>query len=440
MIKNNHNSFIVFSDKQVQAKNQQSQPISIQNPNSRDESLIESNSPNLSLSLDEDSKLDQFEDSRNPNSKESNKKKDEKVLSVKIASFFSDGELTPELTSPAVSRPPTPKSDTELEMHKTKRQSLNGDTSNQWSWTWGQLPERQNNRNQSKLESIYNEDNDKNDNLTQIGLKEKEQSTSRLLGGMLNLIGSNNSISNNINLPVNDNNSLNNKVGIYLDDTEKLDSEIAALYLDQKSINSYKPTGQKCSSKDEDQESHSLSPKDYYSILGDVQISLCGFISNFENNANTTSKLSTSPSNSVINEIKSTNNNLSHELKLFTPLNVEDQSSVKLTNSNNDLNSNTNNHEKNIHKISSQTLNIDLKDNSSADSSMMSNINFDELFQQYSVSFEKFIEEITTITNNPNLIFKINNRYMNWSTASPIIISAIVYHKQLPNDFINLIY
>lgn len=34
----------------------------------------------------------------------------------KVVNFFSDGEITPELTSPAVSRPPTPKSDTEAEI------------------------------------------------------------------------------------------------------------------------------------------------------------------------------------------------------------------------------------------------------------------------------------------------------------------------------------
>jgi phosphatidate phosphatase LPIN len=35
---------------------------------------------------------------------------------LKAVNFFSDGDITPELTSPAVSRPPTPKSDTEAEL------------------------------------------------------------------------------------------------------------------------------------------------------------------------------------------------------------------------------------------------------------------------------------------------------------------------------------
>lgn len=34
----------------------------------------------------------------------------------KVMNFFSDGEITPEMTSPVVSRPPSPKSDTEAEL------------------------------------------------------------------------------------------------------------------------------------------------------------------------------------------------------------------------------------------------------------------------------------------------------------------------------------
>lgn len=77
--------------------------------------------------------------------------------------FFSDGEITPELTSPAVSRPPTPKSDTEIDpvslansgsTKLNKRQSLQAAESNQWRWSWGQLPERQNQQQSSINDSI----------------------------------------------------------------------------------------------------------------------------------------------------------------------------------------------------------------------------------------------------------------------------------------------
>ena len=64
---------------------------------------------------------------------------------------------------------------------------------------------------------------------------------------------------------------------------------------------------------------------------------------------------------------------------------------------------------------------------------------FDELFQQYAVPFERFMDEITTITANPNLVLKINNRYMNWASASPIILSAILYQKSLPSDAVNMV-
>lgn len=43
---------------------------------------------------------------------------------TKIINFFSDGEITPELTSPAVSRPPSPKSDTEAELISSMKVTL----------------------------------------------------------------------------------------------------------------------------------------------------------------------------------------------------------------------------------------------------------------------------------------------------------------------------
>jgi hypothetical protein len=53
-------------------------------------------------------------------------------------SFFSDGDITPELTSHAFSRPSTPKSDTELEVAKKLRRSEHSlaSDSNQWDWNW----------------------------------------------------------------------------------------------------------------------------------------------------------------------------------------------------------------------------------------------------------------------------------------------------------------
>jgi phosphatidate phosphatase LPIN len=353
------NSFILLSDNKDEPSSlkNSSSPIDILN----NDKTIES--PNSSF--DESSKLIKIKD---PDSVTLKNEADS--AGNKMTNFFSDGELTPELTSPAVSRPPTPKSDTELEMHKPKRQSISGvDMANQWSWSWGQLPERQ---NVKKPAEPINESN-----LTEDTKNNKEQPTSnRLLGGMFSLIGPNKT----------------NQPGIYLDDTEKLDSEVAALYLDQKSYSTKSTlniTQQKVN-KDEDQESgrgQSLpqSPRDYYSILGDVQISLCGFITS-SSSAPSSPKLppASSSSATVMND------------SLLQP----------------------------------------------AEPSLISpsvDFNFDDLFQQYSVPFEKFIDEITTITSNPNLIFKINNKYMNWQTASPIILAAVVFHKQLPPDVFNVL-
>lgn len=93
---------------------------------------------------------------------------------------------------------------------------------------------------------------------------------------------------------------------------------------------------------------------------------------------------------------------------------------------------------------SSLSLSPKLETSSSIDISVESgssptdaNVNYEDLFQQYAVTFEKFIENINTIAADPNLVIRINNRYMNWSAASPIILSAIVYQKQLPNEIVN---
>ena len=215
-----------------------------------------------------------------------------------------------------------------------KRSNTTNDVQNQWNWHWGELPSRQNSKN-SKLV-------DTNELTKTLSDQLNTKSPSKILG-MFNLI------SNNLN-----------KDGIYLDETETLDSEVAALYLDQKS-NSHQKTKQitnlviTSNKDDDDQESgngQSLpqSPlRDYYSVIGDVQLSLCG--------------------NQESNEVEAANLN-----------------------------------------------------------------NFEELFQQYTVSYEKFSDEFNTITMNPNLVVKINNKYMNWQSAAPIILSAVCFNKNLLNE------
>ncbi len=173
------NSFILLSDNKDESSSSKttSPPIDILNNNSSNKTTESPNS-----SFDEyTSKLIQSKDLdcvtlKNEAGSNTNK----------MTNFFSDGELTPELTSPAVSRPPTPKSDTELEMHKPKRQSISGvDMANQWSWSWGQLPERQNVKKSAEPinETTLIEDSKNN--------KEQPAASTRILGGMFNLIGPN---------------------------------------------------------------------------------------------------------------------------------------------------------------------------------------------------------------------------------------------------------
>ena len=211
--------------------------------------------------------------------------------------FFSDGDITPELTSPAVSRPPTPKSDTELDLvHKSEQRSqqqkqLMGDgvvelSVNQWSWSWGQLPERQPQpqqqtplalvaafeQQQQAKESTTTSNDDlstataattaasvvDSSSVVHQAVKERVSSpSSGILGGMFNLIShsarnsntttdataasralrassSASSTSSNAAAATGTGAAADDQ-GIYLDDTEKLDAEMAALYLDQKS-------------------------------------------------------------------------------------------------------------------------------------------------------------------------------------------------------------
>jgi len=304
-------------------------------------------------------------------------------LQPKVHNFYSDGELTPELTSPAVSRPPTPKSDTELEVTiKTKSRS-NTTSDNQYYWGWGELPSRQNTN--TKLNTLIDSiESSKQKPTTVAGSESSAKSPSKLLG-MFSLMSVKATSE-----------TVKSDGGIYLDETEKLDSEVAAIYLDQKSnakllaaaaasnhgIKTLMVSNNNATSKDDDQESgngQSLpqSPlRDYYSVIGDVQLSLCGFVFN--------------------------NNNM-------------------LTNTNQENAS-----------LASNTQQLVPATNLDVDTS-----NFEDIFQQHAVSYDKFMEETNTITLNPNLIVKINNKYMTWANAAPIILSAVVFNKNLPNELAN---
>ncbi|CAG5133161.1 unnamed protein product [Candidula unifasciata] len=52
-------------------------------------------------------------------------------------------------------------------------------------------------------------------------------------------------------------------------------------------------------------------------------------------------------------------------------------------------------------------------------------------FMQKVVTFEDLAEN-ANITLNPDLVVKIHDKYYNWATAGPMVLSQIVFHKQLP--------
>ena len=47
------------------------------------------------------------------------------------------------------------------------------------------------------------------------------------------------------------------------------------------------------------------------------------------------------------------------------------------------------------------------------------------------VSFSTFLQNPAAILGDPNLVFKIGDRYMNWQAAAPALVSFVVYKQQL---------
>ncbi|GFO22728.1 phosphatidate phosphatase lpin2 [Plakobranchus ocellatus] len=53
-------------------------------------------------------------------------------------------------------------------------------------------------------------------------------------------------------------------------------------------------------------------------------------------------------------------------------------------------------------------------------------------FMQKVVTFEDLAQN-PNITSNPDLVVKIHDKFYNWTTAGPMVLSQIVFHKQLPD-------
>ncbi|CAF1062237.1 unnamed protein product, partial [Didymodactylos carnosus] len=60
----------------------------------------------------------------------------------------------------------------------------------------------------------------------------------------------------------------------------------------------------------------------------------------------------------------------------------------------------------------------------------------DDLFNKHLVPYQQFITN-TDITNNPNLVVRINGKYYSWAVASVVMASASIYHEKLPQDIVD---
>ena len=62
------------------------------------------------------------------------------------------------------------------------------------------------------------------------------------------------------------------------------------------------------------------------------------------------------------------------------------------------------------------------------------------LFEQSKMSFDDFasrIEEFPDLLSDPGLVVKLNDSYLKWETASPLIMSHVLYGRSLPSDLGN---
>ncbi|CAF3361471.1 unnamed protein product [Rotaria sp. Silwood1] len=59
----------------------------------------------------------------------------------------------------------------------------------------------------------------------------------------------------------------------------------------------------------------------------------------------------------------------------------------------------------------------------------------DDLFNQHLISYEKFANN-PSIINDPNLVVRMGGKFHNWNVALALMISFIVYRKQLPSEIV----
>ena len=61
------------------------------------------------------------------------------------------------------------------------------------------------------------------------------------------------------------------------------------------------------------------------------------------------------------------------------------------------------------------------------------------MFEQSKMSFDDFVarvEERPDLLSDPGLVVKLNDTYLKWETAAPIVMSHVLYGRSLPNDLV----
>ncbi|XP_076807035.1 phosphatidate phosphatase LPIN1-like isoform X2 [Clavelina lepadiformis] len=64
------------------------------------------------------------------------------------------------------------------------------------------------------------------------------------------------------------------------------------------------------------------------------------------------------------------------------------------------------------------------------------NVNQDK-FSEKIVTFDKFVQNPTSVLTDPNLVLKVGCHYFNWQNAAPIILSLTIFKQSLPQEYIS---
>ena len=55
----------------------------------------------------------------------------------------------------------------------------------------------------------------------------------------------------------------------------------------------------------------------------------------------------------------------------------------------------------------------------------------DSLFMQSMITYDEFIEN-PSIMDSPDLVVRMNGKYLNWMTAAPQIMSLVLFQRSIP--------